>query len=727
MSDKTRLNFDVAMKEGALMIRNGNVFFLGPGGSGKTHTLAALIEEEPPSIRESTSCVRKPIRTIAQCKVGIRGVHFVRINEEEYSDMLSATTKMFRLKQHNTSEIVPSLNQPRPQKIATSESASSQQPRLLDSMSSTKMVEVSDHNPDEHNPSSQINHSGLELELLHRMQAEPKTSQVLDNQDLINMRDSGGQPSFHEVLPLFVQNTTFGILTTKLNESLDSHPVVEYYRGGSPVGDSYLSPFTHLQTFRHCMRVLQSTCESDTCPKVLFIGTHKDREHECAMEESRQQKNQKLQKIIPPAMKDSIIYCDETLKELVFAVNVKTPGKKDRKMVSKVRDLMISELRKLPRRKIPLRYFALENAFLRLAKYQHKAVLSKEECFQEAAIYHFTRESFEAALRYLHGLKLIFYYEKILPNVVFIDAQTLLDKITELVEYSLSLKSASTHRLPISGALEEFKAYGIVTCKLLSQFKTHYIPDVFEEKDLILLFKYLRILAEVGEGKYLMPCLLDVKSELCHAPKHHSTSETIPALLLYFGPNGAMLGVYCCLVASLITDAKWELLSEDGHPVQVSRNQVQFRLPGDDPGTLTITDSFSTFLVVSIDFPEDIDAADMQRICRNNCPIIRETILNAVQNALHKLNYNTSVLREAFPCTKHLPTELHPAVVTKSGLLTCTVQPASVYNKLTESHKIWLGEKSYDEHQGVCLHHHGTCINIVCMYSDLTIMIIILS
>ena len=66
---------------------------------------------------------------------------------------------------------------------------------------------------------------------------------------------------------------------------------------------------------------------------------------------------------------------------------------------------------------------------------------SKEECFKEAAAYQFTRESFDAALKYLHDLKLIFYYEEILPDVVFIDAQTLLDKITELVEYSLSLPS----------------------------------------------------------------------------------------------------------------------------------------------------------------------------------------------------------------------------------------------------------------------------------------------
>ena len=111
----------------------------------------------------------------------------------------------------------------------------------------------------------------------------------------------------------------------------------------------------------------------------------------------------------------------------------------------KLRKLLLSELLKVPQVRIPLRYFGLEMAFQRLAKYQKKAILSKEECFKEAATFHFTRELFEAALKYLKGIKLIMYYEDILPEVVFVDAQVLLDKITELVEHSLLVESESSH------------------------------------------------------------------------------------------------------------------------------------------------------------------------------------------------------------------------------------------------------------------------------------------
>ena len=697
MAEKTQLNFDIAMQEGYTMIRNGSVFFLGPGGSGKTHTLHSLLEEDLPSIRQSTPCAKRTVRTIAQCKVGVKDIHFIRIKDDQYSDMLSTTAKQLQPQQPITSTTTLPPAQPRPQETTSEETNSaSSLASCVDSQetdSPTIKREALDSSTEKKQKKPRSHRSGFEGELLRRMQLVPKRSESLIDKDLIDMKDSGGQPMFHEVLPLFVKNTTFGVLTVKLNERLDNYPMVDYYSNGKPVGKPFPSPFTHLETFRHCMRVLQSTCSRDTCPKLVFIGTHKDCQQECK-DENIKEKNRKLRSIIPPDLKRSILYYDHSNEDLLFCVNVKTPENDDRKMIGYVRQMMIKELQKLPQQKIPLQYFALENAFLRLAKYQHKAILSKEECFREAAAYHFTKESFDAALKYLHSLKLIFYYEEVLPEVVFIDAQTILDKITELVEFSLSLISKLVHELTVSmdiNEFEEFKAYGIVTLELLSQFSSHYVPGLFMQQQLVLLLKYLRVIAEVGKDKYLVPCLLKVTA-IPH-PLAHSASPSISALLFYFGPNGPKLGVYCCLLASLITEAKWELMTENDRPVQVSRNQVQFRLPGNDPGAITITDSFCSYFHISIDFPEDMDTTKAIQIGKKVCPTVRETILTGIRKASQKLNYNNSIPEIAFPCSKHLPSALHAATISVSGLLTCTTHPASTYNDLTEQHQIWLGKE----------------------------------
>ena len=89
MSEKTQQNFDTAMMDGELWMRNGSALLLGPGGSGKTHTLAVFLEEVSPSIRQSTPCAKKPVRAVAHCKVGVSDdkTHFVRITDDQYSDL----------------------------------------------------------------------------------------------------------------------------------------------------------------------------------------------------------------------------------------------------------------------------------------------------------------------------------------------------------------------------------------------------------------------------------------------------------------------------------------------------------------------------------------------------------------------------------------------------------------------------------------------------------------
>ena len=676
VSEKTQQCFDTAMMEGEASLRNGSALLLGVGGSGKTHVLAAFLKEDPPSIRESTPCAKKPVRTVARCKAGVSDDHFVRITDDHYSDMLVATAETT-----TESVAVPESSTQAEAKDDLNSLASSSSPSQKETTrqpSSAVKVDAS------RREETWCVRRAMKRQYLSRMQAGAKKKSDLNDKDLLDVDDTGGQPMFHEVLPVFVKNTMLGIMTVKLNEPLDSFPKVEFYTRGERVGEPFNSPFTHLDTLRHCMRVIRSTCDRNTCPKIAFVGTHKDLAHECP-QESIESKEKRLRSIIPQEMEDNIIVDGESL---LLAVNVKTPGNEDEKVISILREKAIVELRKLKPTRVPLRYIPLEMAFQRMAKEQRKSVMSKEECFEVAATYNFTRESFEAALKYLHGLKLVFYYEEVLPDIVFIDSQAILDKITELVVHSLSLQAKSSGKL--LGALKKFVKCGIVTAEILEEFLSHYVPKLFMKEQLILALKHLRIMAEVGKGEYLMPCLLrkqDIPRLVAGA-----SSLVIPALLFYFGRDGPKLGIYCFLLASLITEAKWELLEEDGYPVQVSRNRVQFALPGDNPGCVTITDPFSSFFHVTIELetPECASTDRIQLIYKKICPLIRETILTGIRKASQRLNYNNSITDIAFPCLKH--GDLHPATCSENEFLICT-SDRRVCSEMTEQHKLWLGQK----------------------------------
>ena len=676
VSEKTQQCFDAAMMEGEVLLRNGSALLLGVGGSGKTHVLAAFLKEDPPSIRESTPCAKKPVRAVAHCKAGVSDDHFIRITDDHYSDMLVATAEVSNdsgavAKPSTQAETKDDLNS-LASSLSPSQKETTRQPSSAVKVDALRREETWSVR------------RAMKRQYLSRMQAGAKRKSDLNNEELLDVDDTGGQPMFHEVLPVFVKNTMLGMLIVKLNEPLDSYPLVEYYGRGERIGEPFNSPFTHLDTLRHCMRVIRSTCDRNTCPKIAFVGTHKDLAHECP-QESIEMKEKKLRSIIPREMVVNIVQGDS----LLLAINAKNPGKEDEKVVSILRQKAMEELHKVKPVKIPLRYFPLEMAFQRMAKEQRKSVMSKEECFEVAATYNFTRESFEAALKYLHGLKLIFYYEEVLPNVVFIDSQAILDKITELVVHSLSLQAKSTSGL--LGTLEKFVKCGIVTAEILEKFSSHYIPKLFMKEQLILVLKHLRIMAEVGKGEYLMPCLL--RKQGIPRLVAGASSLVIPALLFYFGRDGPKLGVYCFLLASLITEAKWELLEEDGYPVQVSRNRVQFALPGKTPGCVIITDPFSSHfhVIVELEPSEDASADGIQRIYEEVCPLIHETILTGIRKASQKLNYNNSIPEIAFPCKKH--GDLHPAIISENGRLLICTSDCRVYSEMTEQHKLWLGQK----------------------------------
>ena len=177
-----------------------------------------------------------------------------------------------------------------------------------------------------------------------------------------------------------------------------------------------------------------------------------------------------------------------------------------------------------------------------------------------------------------------------------------------------------------------------------------------------------------------MPCLLRVTQE----PTLFDPSSSVSSLLFYF-PHGPLLGVFCALVAYLLSQAKWELLvdTRSRSPVKVDRNTIHFKVPGDLPGKIVLSDSFSAYFQVSIE-------KTPRALCSKVCPQIRDTILAGLRKASCALHYNNAVPKDAFFCLEH-STKPHASVVDSSHtLMTCTLNPDKVFNALTEEHLVWF-------------------------------------
>ena len=54
--------FDEAMKDGYVEARDIKAIIFGAAGTGKSHTIALIMDDEPPSVRRSTPCATRPVR-----------------------------------------------------------------------------------------------------------------------------------------------------------------------------------------------------------------------------------------------------------------------------------------------------------------------------------------------------------------------------------------------------------------------------------------------------------------------------------------------------------------------------------------------------------------------------------------------------------------------------------------------------------------------------------------
>ena len=676
-SEESKKIFNDAMKHGVIKARNLKFLVTGFAGVGKSHVLAMILGERPPGVRSSTPCLTRPVRLR---RIGKMGKQWGRMGETEMTVLVARAAKAQPLASAIPCDPTPLQSSVRKKsKVRAKKSPKKHQahrkqpPPKADKPSGSPWHSVS---------SPVVN---IEDSLLNMIEDTLGSTHI--ELDLISAVDTGGQPNFLEVLAKYLDKNTTIIIVLKLSEELDAYPVVEYYdENGELIGVPYTSGFSNGHTVRGCLRAAQSQIMKSSkgkSPKVVIIGTHKDLEDSCS--ETRAEKNAKLVDMIVPEIQDEVLYYGEEMKEVIFPVNSKAPRSEEKKIAAKLREIIVEKSSVEPT-DIPLQWYGLDVALQKLMKDLNRGVLSRTECRDVAARFHFSEKSFEEALKYLAGLSIIHYYNTVLPEVVFVDPQVPLDKFTELVQYSYKLRQDPTSCKVTQGHLRKFRDQGIVTADILKEFQRHYIRGLFGPSELLQLFTADLVVAHVQPGEYFMPSLLQVASdkEQC---QHQSPIEP---LLLYFPHGDALLGVFCAFISCLLSHVEWKLLMHRSTPVHVTRNSIAFEIPGDVPGRLIVSDSLSSYFKVSVCLSPSLSSAIYNEVC----PRIREDVSAGIRKACSSLGYDNYVPREAFFCPvqgKECSQSAHPAILEGScRWLKCTMN-SDVCGMVTGKHRVWFG------------------------------------
>ena len=391
----------------------------------------------------------------------------------------------------------------------------------------------------------------------------------------IYFTDSGGQPQFHELLPLFINDISSLIFVSRLSDRLDDRPPDEYYKEGELVGKRAC---THLTTSEQIMcltRSLLSRSGSSRPPNVIMVGTHRDLSHQCS--ETIAEKNEKVLKMFGPEMKEHLIYY-KPFKELIFPVNCLNPEEQDRKIASLLQ--LAVESAEVKEVKVPIWWFILELLIQGLASKLKKRVLSRKFCVGIAEALGFTERSFDAALAFFDELNIL-KYSRALPGLVFPYSQVPVENLSDVVEEGYKLRHGRFDASIRKGDWMIFCYKGIVTVEFLKSTCKHFENGVFEAPQFIILLESQLVVVPLNSphtDQYFMPVLLDILSGE-DLDKQRVFSFMAAPLLFRFSHGCRRAGVFCCLVVYLMRECGWSIQSEGGELMLLARNCITFRLP----------------------------------------------------------------------------------------------------------------------------------------------------
>ena len=848
---------DEAMKEGSVEVIIIVCILLGQAGVGKTSLKYLLLDQRPPDLRSSTICAETPVRIefrpVSEAMYQSLGGNWKEVKDKGALDIIARMILMADLDDTLFAEIdaaeaginpavvsganakaVPRKSRGILTKITdwllnrTSKDNSAAKAEA----SSAEKVDTSSSAPVAEPPTSDACQRAMKkimdelVERITKMKLETEDGQEIYFANLseeqlklmwVYFSDCGGQPEYHELLPLFVHRISSALCVTRLTDKLDEIQEAEYFDEGKPVGAARQCQLSAKDTIQCLVNTTQSYSTQDQPPRIIMVGTHLDKLEEktrlqsqaentaepfseasvhpsiqpaaADMQESKpslstsystermtippqateaheerakmlltaeetvaaetvegemrqppliestdmspsqsaptgsgkpmscenpslnktstseaptldsvvpgagaafetlDEKNRQLLEMLEPGFSEQLVYSSNDMSQLIFPLNTLNPGEREKAIASTIRNAV--ENSGARKKKIPIWWYVMEQLLQQLAKELDRGVLSRAECLQMARLLNIREESFEAALVFFDELNIIMYNPKVLPDVIFINSQIPLDKLSELIRYCYFLKQATeagdTSLKPLTkgSTWKHFRDHGVVSEEILECFPRHYVPGIFTREHLYKLLSSLLILAEIpppdwvhesfktSQKYFVMLSLLSTLSE-AELEKYRFSSPAASTLLVRFPSRSRRAGVFCCFVIHLIKHGGWKLMIDSNFTEPIFRNCAKLKLLTSPPCTITVIDSN-----LCIEIHVDITASVPRCVYAGHFPVIRQAILNGVRAACITLNYKATKPELAIYCphTSHCSDE-HAAPVKKH---TATLTPDRKY------------------------------------------------
>ena len=475
---------------------------------------------------------------------------------------------------------------------------------------------------------------------------EVRESTSLFHARLILMSDSGGQPNYLDVFPLFVRNKCLALFTLKLNEPLHAIPQFSYCIHGHPISmaDTMLqySQGQLLESLAKSMTSFlpslsqSSGCHGNACFAV--VGTFVDRMDEC-VDESLDDKNTSLAQSLKAYEQLRMNYKGKA----ILPINAIESNEKQRRQYMMELRQLISESPSVEVT-IKLRWFAFYLSLL--SKAEQRAILSLQECLDIGRSLDMDEQETRTAITFFHNLNLILHYQTDeLDMFVIIKLKPILDLVSLLIGASFlnedELRDLFGINLP-SDVREDFQQYGLLEQQTLEECFHSKFPELLNAEAFINLLAEVKAIAVIeNSNAFFMPCVLRYasKEEECMVMKgRHVSCPWMVRLRNRCGSQELYVPLPPAFSSTLIV----LLFSSDMFCIIDNRRQYRnvFSFGFHNGGDVTIVERLVQ-LEIYYSFSD------------SECSILRSHILEAILETEKRLSFDIDsiTIEDSFPCS----------------------------------------------------------------------------
>ena len=502
------------------------------------------------------------------------------------------------------------------------------------------------------NESFSIGEGGVIREIVDTIQRSEGRLNLNDH--WLYIIDSGGQPAYQELLPLFVRTASLNIITLDLSKPIDKKLDFQFRIGGETFSCGLNLKYSNREFFLSAISSgailkpidVPHVLETPSHPMNFVLGTHYD----LITEDKLKEMNKELMYSLKPDIENYVVP-NVRGESIIFPVNTLVPEDKGRMKVGQDLCQSIANCGDTSLKiNVPIRWFAFELWLQKVAEDKSCNFLELDEVISAGTKFKMKEDDTKYALQYLHNVTIILYYPDILPQLVFVDPKPILEVLSRLLALTYVERKALhliADPVPSEKNISKLHNVGFFKEKLLTNyFKTLFSPPHFEPSHLLKLLIHLRIIASGEDGDYFFPCALQSYTE----PPEPQT-DTKPLLIVWQDNDGInTLPVPQGMFPLLIT----HLLSHNDDSCKVD-------FPPLDPQYYKYRDALSLWIFIKrkrytlhiINRYTHIEVyfvGSMEK-AKENCFDIRELVMNAVSESADAINVEHNHVN-AFSCPK---------------------------------------------------------------------------